>query len=68
MVGKEMEGDEAQRRRAAHEAHRSGSTPSEQSTATGASKQLRHLTHRDAISHEEGMESVHRGQAGRRAP
>ncbi|MEU1573303.1 hypothetical protein ABZ519_19460 [Streptomyces collinus] len=64
MVSKKMEGDEAQRRRAAHEAHRSGGSPSEQSRTTGASKQRTHLPHRDSISHEERLESVHRGKQG----
>ncbi|MGK9465144.1 hypothetical protein ACSLFT_34710 (plasmid) [Streptomyces sp. G6] len=64
MASKKMEGDEAQRRRAAHEAHRSGASPSEQGRTTGASKQRTHLPHRDSISHEERLKSVHRGKQG----
>jgi hypothetical protein len=68
MVRKKMEGDEAQRRRAAHEAHRSGSTPSAESRTTGASKQPTHLTHRDAISHDQRLETRHRGKQGGERP
>ncbi|MBD0420089.1 hypothetical protein H0H10_13075 [Streptomyces sp. TRM S81-3] len=60
MVRKKMEGDEEQRRAAAHEARRAGESPSARSGTTGASKQRTHLTGHD--THEERMGTVHRGK------
>ncbi|WP_320775810.1 hypothetical protein [Streptomyces sp. CRN 30] len=62
MVRKKMEGDEQQRRAAALEARRSGDAPSAEGVTTGASKQRRHVSHRNAISHEEKIGSRHRGK------
>ncbi|MDH6228462.1 MULTISPECIES: hypothetical protein [Streptomyces] len=67
MVRKHMEGDEAQKREAAREAHRAGDAPSEHSVTTGASKQRAHTTGRNSISHEERMAGVHRGKQGSRS-
>ncbi|GGM08510.1 hypothetical protein GCM10010129_60530 [Streptomyces fumigatiscleroticus] len=60
MVRKKTEGDEAQRRAAAREAHEAGEAPSAQNATTGASKQRTHLP--DRSSHEERIGTLHRGK------
>lgn len=67
MVRKKVEGDEEQRRAAAHEAHRAGETPSARRATTGASKQRAHVPGRHAVGHEERMDALHRGKQQHRA-
>ncbi|WP_165985475.1 hypothetical protein [Streptomyces sp. YIM 98790] len=64
MVRKKVEGDEDQRRAAAHAAEKAGERPSSRGETTGASKQRTHVTHRSALTHEEKTASVHRGKQG----
>ncbi|MEU0084469.1 hypothetical protein [Streptomyces sp. NPDC006274] len=66
MVRKKMEGDEEQRRAAAHEAERAGQSPSAEGTTTGASKQRTHMPHRSTLTHEEKTAPIHRGKQGSR--
>ena len=60
MAGKEMEGNEEQRRAAAREARREGSTPSAEKVTTGASKQPSHLSRH--VPHEEKVARRHEGK------
>ncbi|MGI5347603.1 hypothetical protein ACQEU8_05345 [Streptomyces sp. CA-250714] len=53
MVRKKVEGDEDQRRTAAHKAHRAEETPSARYATTGASKQRTHRTGGSAGRDEE---------------
>jgi hypothetical protein len=62
MVRKKVEGDESQRRAAAHEARKSGEAPSARQVTTGASKQRTHVPHRHSLSHEDRVATVHRGK------
>jgi hypothetical protein len=59
-VGKQMEGDNRQRRKAAKQAKDEGLSPSEAGVTTGASKQQRHL--QNDSSHEERIENPDRGK------
>jgi len=59
-VGKQMEGDNRQRRKAADQAKDEGLSPSEAGVTTGASKQQRHLKNDSA--HEERVENADRGK------
>ncbi|MFD7921142.1 hypothetical protein ACFV3R_18185 [Streptomyces sp. NPDC059740] len=61
MVSKKMEGNEEQRRAAAHAAARSEELPSERGGTTGASKQRTHLSHHVDV-HEERTATRHRGK------
>lgn len=63
-MSKKVEGDEDQKRAAAREAERAGETPSERGETTGASKQRTHLTGRSSITHEEKLETRHKGKQG----
>jgi hypothetical protein len=60
MAGKEVEGNEEQRRAAAREARREGSTPSAEKVTTGASKQPSHLSRH--VPHEEKVARRHEGK------
>jgi hypothetical protein len=60
MAGKEAEGNEEQRRAAAREARREGSTPSAEKVTTGASKQPSHLSRH--VPHEEKVARQHEGK------
>ena len=62
MVGKKVEGNEDQRRAAAREAHREGTTPSALKETTGASKQRTHRGRHEP--HEEKIASIHQGKQG----
>ncbi|SFD15060.1 hypothetical protein [Streptomyces aidingensis] len=62
MVRKKVEGDEDQRRAAAHAAEKAGEQPSSRGETTGASKQRTHRPHRSTLTHEEKTASVHRGK------
>jgi hypothetical protein len=62
MVGKKVEGNEEQRRAAAREARREGTTPSAMKETTGASKQRTHRGRHEP--HEEKIASVHQGKQG----
>lgn len=66
MVRKKVEGNEEQRRAAAHEAHRAGESPSAWASTTGASKQPTHMGAHEG-SHEEKLAAQHRGKARWRA-
>jgi len=65
-MGKQMEGDNSQRRAAARDAGRHGSSASESGMTTGASKQ-RTKTARKA-EHDERLETTQRGEAKQAGP
>ncbi|MEO3751116.1 hypothetical protein [Streptomyces sp. B6B3] len=65
MVRKKVEGDEVQRRAAAHQAQKAGETPSARGETTGASKQRTHVSHRSSLSHAEKVAPIHRGKQER---
>lgn len=65
MVRKKVEGDEKQRRRAAHRARRAGESPSAQQVTTGASKQRAHVRDTHSLSHDERTAPLHRGKQRR---
>ncbi len=60
MGGKQMEGDEQQRRKKARQARAEGEAPSEAGVTSGASKQRRTLPRSD--DYEEKIESIRRGK------
>lgn len=60
MSGKQMEGDNEQRRNEARKARRAGKNPSEVGETLGASKQTRQV--RSKASHQEAMDSQHEGK------
>jgi hypothetical protein len=60
-MGKQMEGDNKQRRRAARKARESGAAPSEHGLTTGASKQRTHLA--GDGDRRERLAAVQRGEA-----
>ena len=60
-MGKQMEGDNKQRRAAAREAREAGTTPSEQGRTTGGSKQRTHVGGK--ADHDEKLETIQRGEA-----
>jgi hypothetical protein len=64
MAGQQrnMEGDNAQRRRAASEARRQGKRPSEMSATLGASKQRKEA--KPNASHQERLETRREGKRG----
>jgi hypothetical protein len=59
MSGKQMEGDNRQRRKAAREARREGSSPSEKGATFGASQQR---TKRDEKDHRDQIEKLREGK------
>lgn len=60
MGGKQMEGDNRQRRGKAREARRRGHLASEEAVTTGASKQRHHLP--DDEDHVEKIETIREGK------
>jgi hypothetical protein len=60
MVGKKVEGNEEQRRAAARQARREGTTPSALKETTGASKQTGHLSRHEP--HEKKLAAIHQGK------
>jgi hypothetical protein len=65
-MGKQMEGDNRARRKAAREAREAGETPSEHGTTTGASKQRHHLTGEEESG--ERLAAIQRGEAKQSGP
>jgi hypothetical protein len=60
MAGKQVEGNQDQRRAAARDARRDGVAPSALKETTGASKQPGHKPHH--APHEEKVDSIHEGK------
>lgn len=60
-MGKQMEGDNRQRRKAAREAREAGDRPSEHGATTGASKQRAHAA--GDGDHDERLAATQRGEA-----
>lgn len=60
MGGKQMEGDNRQRRKRARAARRRGRLPSDEAVTTGASKQRHHL--RDDEEHVEKIRTIREGK------
>lgn len=60
MPGKQMEGDEQQRRNKAREAREQGRLPSEMSATRGASKQRKEA--RDKLDQDERLEQRYEGK------
>lgn len=60
MAGKQMEGDNKERRKKAREARDKGRVPSEEASTTGSSKQREHLD--DDVSHREKIETIRKGK------
>ena len=58
-MSKNVAGDADARRNAARKAHRDGLSPSEAGATTGASKQIKHLTHQDGRHPDQGSEREH---------
>lgn len=61
-MGKQMEGDNRQRRQNARAARETGSSPSEHGLTTGGSKQRTHLTSGEG-DHAERLATIQRGEA-----
>lgn len=62
MSGKQMEGDNTQRRDDARDAHEHGEEPSAEGETLGASKQPRKA--KDNASHQERIDSTREGKRG----
>lgn len=60
MGGKQMEGDNRQRRNKAREARERGHSPSEENVTTGASKQRERVD--DRADHREKIETIRKGK------
>jgi hypothetical protein len=60
MSGKQMEGDNRERRRKAKEARDEGRLPSEDAATTGSSKQREHLA--EDVGHREKIETLRKGK------
>jgi ribosomal protein L25 (general stress protein Ctc) len=60
-MGKQMEGDNEQRRKAAREARRAGAVPSEYGMTTGGSKQPSHVAGDE--DHVEKLAETQKGEA-----
>jgi hypothetical protein len=60
MGGKQMEGNEQQKRQKAREARREGDAPSEQGATTGASKQRQHLDNKE--EHPDKIDAIREGK------
>ncbi|WP_326691887.1 hypothetical protein OIE63_35250 [Streptomyces sp. NBC_01795] len=67
MVRKKVEGDEDQRRRAAHKAHRDEESPSVRHATTGASKQRAHRSAGDSSRQDEETPVQRQGKQGHSA-
>lgn len=59
MGGKQMEGDNKQRRRKAREARERGTSPSEENVTTGGSKQREQV---GDVGHREKIEKIRQGK------
>ncbi|MFP4623416.1 MAG: hypothetical protein ACLFRX_04485 [Gemmatimonadota bacterium] len=59
MGGKQMEGDNRERRKKAKEARKEGKAPSEEHVTTGGSKQREHLGEEE---HREKVENIREGK------
>lgn len=60
MSGKQMEGDNRQRREKAKEARERGNAPSEEGATTGGSKQRQHVGEKEG--HREKIETIREGK------
>jgi hypothetical protein len=60
MSGKQMEGDNKQRRKKAKEAREAGKRPSEEGATTGSSQQREHVG--DEVDHREKIETIRKGK------
>jgi hypothetical protein len=60
MGGKQMEGDNRERRKKAKEARDEGRLPSEDGATAGASKQREHVG--DDVDHREKIETIRKGK------
>jgi hypothetical protein len=60
MSGKQMEGDNRERRKKAREARESDRLPSEEAATTGSSKQREHV--QEDIDHRERIETIRKGK------
>jgi hypothetical protein len=60
MAGKQMEGDNRERRKKAKEARDRGQKPSEEAATTGSSQQREHVG--DDVSHREKIETIRKGK------
>jgi hypothetical protein len=59
MGGKQMEGDNRERRKKAREARDEGNLPSEEAATSGSSKQREHV---GDVDHREKIESLRKGK------
>ncbi len=60
MSGKQMEGDNRERRKKAAKARDEGNRPSEEGATTGSSKQREHVA--DDVGHREKIETIRKGK------
>jgi hypothetical protein len=60
MSGKQMEGDNRERRKKAKEARDEGKLPSEEAATAGSSKQREHVS--DDVDHREKIETIRKGK------
>lgn len=60
MSGKQMEGDNRERRKKAKEARDEGKKPSEEAATTGSSQQREHVG--DEVDHREKIETIRKGK------
>jgi hypothetical protein len=67
-MGKQMEGDNEQRRKAAREAREAGQKPSEYGMTTGGSKQRSHSTDDDHVRKLQETQKGEAKQAGHDVP
>ena len=65
-MGKQMEGDNKARRRAAREARVAGTSPSAVGTTTGASKQRHHVAGDE--QHDDRLAAIQRGERKQAGP
>lgn len=61
-MGKQMEGDNRERRKKGREAREEGNLPSEDKATSGASKQRHHRP--DSDEHDEKMDTLREGKQG----
>lgn len=66
-MGKQMEGDNRQRRQNARAARAAGSKPSAHGMTTGASRQRTHLSDEEG-GHQERLSTIQRGEAKQAGP
>lgn len=60
MGGKQMEGDNRQRRKKAREAREAGQSPSEENVTTGGSQQRTNVS--EDVGHREKIETIRKGK------